>query len=101
MNLCLTCGKELDGGASCPGCGAPAHFPQLPESSIKGYKPEVIADSSGQWTGNSLIFATQKEAQAWVADLRGRWMLVRDTRVIPTTENPNYSYLDYELKSIN
>ena len=26
------------------------------------FKPEVIADSSGQWCGNALRFATREEA---------------------------------------
>ena len=28
------------------------------------FKPEVIADSSGQWCGNALRFATREEAEA-------------------------------------
>lgn len=32
--------------------------------SINSYKPEVIADSSGQWTGNALRFEIVKPADA-------------------------------------
>jgi hypothetical protein len=41
------------------------------------FKPEVIADSTGQWCGNALRFATREEAEANVKDLERRWILVR------------------------
>ena len=37
------------------------------------YKAEVIADSTGTFVGNGLRFATEAEAQAYVADLMMRW----------------------------
>jgi hypothetical protein len=46
------------------------------------FRPQVIADSSGEWVSNGLCFATQAEAEAYVSDLMWRWTLVRDTRVI-------------------
>jgi hypothetical protein len=49
---------------------------------MSSFKPEVIADNSGEWCGNSLRFATQVEAENYVQDLMWRWTLVRDTRVI-------------------
>jgi len=52
------------------------------------FKPEVIADGSGKWAGNALRFATRKEAEDWVADLKLRWTLVRETRVIETPDEP-------------
>jgi hypothetical protein len=61
---------------------------------MAGFKPEVIADSSGKWSGNALIFPTEKEAKAYVRDLAGRWTLVRDTRVVPTDEEPNYNWVE-------
>lgn len=56
----------------------------------KGYRTQVIADSSGQWVGNGLVFATVKEAQAYVRDLWSRWTLVQETRVIATDEEPTH-----------
>jgi hypothetical protein len=53
---------------------------------MKSFKPEVIADSSGEWTGNALRFATKEEAEAWVRDLSMRWTLVRETRVVETDD---------------
>jgi hypothetical protein len=53
------------------------------------YKPEVVADRSGQWTGNACRFATEQEAKAYVDDLAMRWTLVRDTRVIQTDDPVN------------
>jgi hypothetical protein len=59
------------------------------------WKPEVIADSSGQWCSNSLRFATKTEAERYVADLSYRWTAVRDTRVVecddPVTERSTLS----------
>jgi hypothetical protein len=57
------------------------------------YKAEVIADSSGKWVSNSLVWATEAEAYQYVADLAGRWTLVRDTRVVEVTEEPNYKWV--------
>jgi hypothetical protein len=56
------------------------------------WKPEVIADSSGQWVGNGLAFATKKEAEANVRDLSWRWTLVRDTRVVESDQPVNYRW---------
>jgi len=55
----------------------------------KSYAPEVIADSSGVWTGNGLRFQHREDAEAWVDDLSLRWTLVRDTRVVESEDEPN------------
>lgn len=57
------------------------------------FKAEVIADDSGKWVGNALVFGTEEEAAAYVADLYSRWMLVRETRVVQTDEAPNYTFV--------
>ena len=44
------------------------------------FKPEVIADASGQWTANALRFATSAEADAYACDLAQRWYAVREWR---------------------
>lgn len=56
------------------------------------WKPEVIADSSGKWAGNALRFATKEEAEANVANLASRWMLVRETRVVESDDPVNYTW---------
>jgi hypothetical protein len=58
------------------------------------WMPEVIADSSGEWVGNQLRFATREEAEANVRDLRGRWYLVIDTRVMESTDPVNYRWVE-------
>jgi hypothetical protein len=65
------------------------------------FKPEVIADSSGEWCGNALRFATREEAEANVRDLSGRWLAVRETRVVESDEPVNYSYVDGVLKEVS
>lgn len=64
------------------------------------FKPEVIADSTGNWTGNALRFATREEAEANVGNLASRWFAVRDTRVVESDEPVNYTYKDGTLERI-
>jgi hypothetical protein len=55
-------------------------------------KPEVQTDSSGQWYGNALPFATRKEAEDEVFGLSMRWTLVRNTRVVESEDPVNYRW---------
>lgn len=50
------------------------------------YAAEVIADASGKWVGNQLRFATREAAEAYARDLAWRWTLVRDTRVVESSD---------------
>jgi hypothetical protein len=65
------------------------------------WKPEVIADSTGQWYGNGLRFETKAEAEANVLDLSYRWTLVRDTRAVESDDPVNYRYVDGHLEAID
>jgi hypothetical protein len=53
------------------------------------WKAEVIADSSGEWCGNGLRFATRLEAERYVSDLAWRWTAVRETRVVESAAAVN------------
>lgn len=53
------------------------------------WKPEVIADDSGQWTSNGHRFATEAEAMGWVKDLSARWLLVTAIRASESTDEVN------------
>jgi hypothetical protein len=64
------------------------------------WKPEVIADSSGQWCGNGLRFATQAEAESNALDLAMRWFAVSDTRATESIDPVNYSYIDHTLEPV-
>ncbi len=44
------------------------------------WKAEVIADSSGKWATNGLVFSTKKIATEYAADLARRWTLVTKFR---------------------
>ncbi len=46
------------------------------------FKIEVLADSSGKWATNMMIFNTAEEAGVYARDLARRWTLVRDWRII-------------------
>lgn len=64
------------------------------------WKPEVIADNSGKWFGNSLRFATEAEAKANVENLMMRWTSVRETRVVECDEPVNYAWRDGHLVNV-
>lgn len=51
------------------------------------WKTEVIADSSGEWSGNALTFDNKADAEAYVQDLATRWTAVRDWRVVEVEES--------------
>jgi len=56
------------------------------------YGGEVIADSTGKWCGNSLRFATEEEAKAYVDDLMWRWTSVCKRRVVQSDDPVNYRW---------
>jgi nicotinamide riboside kinase len=56
------------------------------------WRPEVIADNSGEWVANSLRFATKEEAEANVQNLMMRWISVQQTRVVECDDPVNYRY---------
>ena len=53
------------------------------------WKAEVIADNSGKWAGNGLVFESKGDALGYVNDLAIRWTAVRETRVVETSEEVN------------
>lgn len=69
-------------------------------SSLQSWRPEVRTDSTGQWYGNNLRFATEQEALDNVHDLANRWFAVIATRVVPTPDPPNYSYVSRRLTPV-
>jgi hypothetical protein len=64
------------------------------------YAAEVIADASGEWTGNAMRFATKTEAMLYVGDLRNRWFMVRETRVVPSDDPVNYAFVEGILTAV-
>lgn len=64
------------------------------------WAPEVIADSSGKFCGNGLRFATKEEAEGNVRDLSMRWIAVRETRVVESTDPVNYKWTAYGLEAV-
>ena len=65
------------------------------------WKPEVIADRSGQWTGNALRFATYQEARENVLDLMNRWTAVTGWRVVESDDPVNYRWVDGQTKPLD
>lgn len=58
----------------------------------KSFAPEVIADHTGKWVGTTLRFATHEEAEKNVAALMSRWLMVTDTRVVESDDEPNHKW---------
>lgn len=58
------------------------------------WKPEVQTDSTGNWYGNALRFATKEEAEAQVRDLSMRWFSVKETRAVESTDPVTHKYVD-------
>ena len=61
------------------------------------WKSEVIADSSGKWSGNAVRFATRKEADDYVHDLMMRWTAVTGWRSVKSGDPVNYAWVDGRL----
>lgn len=65
------------------------------------FKPEVVADSSGQFCGNALAFATREEAEQSAKDLMRRWTLVTDWRVVESDEPVNYQIVNGVISPVS
>ena len=65
------------------------------------YKPEVQTDSTGQWYGNALRFATEQEAYDSARDLAARWFAVLSYRATKSDEPVNYTYHDHKLAQVD
>jgi len=64
---------------------------------MSSFKAEVIADDSGKWVSNLLRFAAEHEALAYANDLHWNWTAVRQTRVVPSTDQANARWVDNRL----
>lgn len=64
------------------------------------WKPEVQTDSTGQWYGNALRFATEEEAANNARDLSYRWLAVHAHRAAPSEDPVTDSYVDGKLLRI-
>lgn len=58
------------------------------------YAPQVRTGNDPKFYGNALRFATQAEAEANVADLANRWMLVVATQVAESDDAPTHTYVN-------
>jgi hypothetical protein len=61
------------------------------------WKPEVQTDSTGQWYGNALRFATEKEALDNAKELSRRWLAVLEVRATESDEPVNNKYENGKL----
>jgi hypothetical protein len=64
------------------------------------WKPMVKTAGNVGWSGNSLVFATHKEAHDWANDLAGRWYAVTDTTAHETDAPVTHTYHGYKLEPV-
>jgi hypothetical protein len=57
---------------------------------VMSWKVEIIAYTGGQWSGNSVRFATRDEAEAYGRDLATRWLVLEDWRASESADPANY-----------
>jgi hypothetical protein len=64
------------------------------------FKAEIIADSTGEWTANNCAYETREEADHAGRDLMGRWMAVREMRVVesPGQINARWNPATYQTE---
>ena len=63
------------------------------------FKPVVRTGSDPKWYGNSLAFATRKEAQYSADELMSRWLLVVEAGVEESDEPVNYR-IDWDSREL-
>ena len=56
------------------------------------WKVEVVADNSGKFLSNNILFASKAAAERYAIDLHDRWTAVREWRVVevPVPMPPEY-----------
>jgi hypothetical protein len=66
------------------------------------YAPQVKKfDGDDGWLGNGLRFATDREAEAWIAAAFGRQMLKRNARIVISDDPVNYAWVDGKLHGLS
>jgi hypothetical protein len=63
------------------------------------WKPEVQTGTDPKWYGNSVAFATEKEALWSAEDLYHRWTLCTAFRAIESEEEVNYR-IDWDTQEM-
>lgn len=65
------------------------------------YKVHVLADDSGKYATNGLVFESEDDAKCWASDLMMRWTAVRDWKIEPSEEPPNRRFEGGNLVILN
>jgi len=63
--------------------------------------PQVLADSTGVWSGNAIRLETREEAMEYVKDLKRRWVLVTETRVVECQDEVSHRWKDGRLTPVD
>ncbi len=61
------------------------------------FKCVVKVSGERGWHSNALRFATEEEAAKYAFDLFGRWALVRETKVVDSTDPVNWKWENDKL----
>jgi hypothetical protein len=68
---------------------------------LLSFAVEVIADDSGTFVGNGVCLSSRGEADSYGQDLKARWRLVRQYRVVERNEPANYAFVNGKLVSLS
>jgi hypothetical protein len=64
------------------------------------YNLEFRVDSTGEWRGTALSFATQEEAIAYSVDRAPRGTSLLDIRVVESDDPVNYSWVNRKAERV-
>jgi hypothetical protein len=56
------------------------------------YRVDVLASGESKYVSNGIRLATRKEATAYGEDISGRWMAVKDWKIVASKEPANYKW---------
>ncbi len=60
----------------------------------RSYKVGVKTSGDRDWASNAQRFPSEADAKAAGSDLFSRWMAVREWKVLPSDEPPNYRWVE-------
>jgi hypothetical protein len=72
----------------------------IKEVTKMSYKLGVKTPGDTEFVSNALCFETEREAEEYGIDLFSRWMVVKETQVIPSNEPVNYRFINGRAERI-
>ena len=67
---------------------------------LNSWQAEMNPYSDNKYYPNAIRLPTREEAEAYACDLALRWTAVHEWRVTPSSDAPNYQWVDFKLVPI-